>query len=224
MPQSRRAQSAPPTEAAKIAAASTEPAAWAAAPPAGDDTPIYMSEQPEAEMPDTAPQDADVESHDVGDHNIYERFGRLQHRALRHQIETGSPLPEPTDTSPSAVFAAPTDAADADEAVHTAPAAEPTTDEPMEDRRKVDDPNFPSIFDRRGGGPAPRRSGFPRFGDDLPVDHSVGHDIPSIGADEGEDSEHSGEPSAISTPAEPAAEDMGEAVGFNPDFDVNPFR
>ncbi len=208
----------------EIAASSVEAAAWATAQETVADTPIYMSEQAEEGMSDSVPQfEGVIDAPDAEiDQPIYARFGRLQHRALRRQIETGSALPadaqEPTTASPSADIAAPADDQSVvAEASTPMPATEPTTS--SDERRQTDDPNFPSIFDRRRSGP----SDHARFGDDLPISHSADHDAsPTVDYD-GE-SGQSAMPPESSAPEGPAPDGMDGTVGFNPDFDVNPFR
>ena len=97
----------------------------------------------------------------------------------------------------------------------------------VEGRREVDDPNFPSIFDRRRSTSAAGHHR--RFGEDLPVDQALSHHVPSDPGynpddDESVESELPGAPPTISAPSGPPTVDMGGTVGFNPDFDVNPFR
>ncbi|MFW2383061.1 MAG: hypothetical protein ACN4GZ_15010, partial [Acidimicrobiales bacterium] len=132
------------------------------------------------------------------------------------------PANEPIEAVPSSVFAAP-EAAPEGSTTDVPAAADPAM--PSEDRRQVEDTSFPSVFDRRGTGPA---RGPARFGDDLPVDHSVSHHVPGHHGD-GEDNETDepdlpSAPPTIAAPTGPSAAGAGGAVGFNPDFDVNPFR
>lgn len=233
-----------------IAESSEEAVPWVATPETGDDSPIYLSQQTDQhEEAESGVAAAQPEQGRVGDFS--NRFGRLHNKALRHQIESGTPLPEPvaepdyepinrdSGPVPSTVFVAPTPPNDDPGAEEPSAAVaseslihpQPQEATPIDERRQSDDPSFPSIFDRRGAGPAPQPQSHAQFGDDLPVDHTVSHHVPplTVGAateDDSEDSESDlpAAPPTISAPSGPPVAGMGGSVGFNPDFDVNPFR
>jgi hypothetical protein len=224
----------PTTHDSSLAPAATEAPSWVADPDDFDDSPIHMSQQagdPVGAETSTGEAATGAKPADIGasEGGFSSRYGRLSHRALRHHIETGTQLPqtaaEPADTA-SSVFAAPTDPADTSDPTDTGQAPL-STPGPIEDRRRVDDPNFPSVFDRRGAVQSAHANGAFRFGDDLPVDHSFSHHdkarTEAADSDASESDRPAG-PQTVSAPADPPPEGIGGTVGFNADFDVNPFR
>ncbi|NNE95586.1 MAG: hypothetical protein HKN24_06110 [Acidimicrobiales bacterium] len=220
-------------------AADVQPADYAVT-PAYPDSPPPQERRPEA-PPELHGQDPRID--DV----MKLRLDRRHQRAIRLQMEEGPAASQegpvyrepPVDTAaeptnapvddgvPSPLFAAPeTLVTEVDET------SEPGGDlyrnhdgEIVEGRREVDDPNFPSIFDRRRS--TSSVGSHPRFGEDLPVDQALSHHVPAEhthGDDEGASAEVPAVPPTISAPSGPPAVDMSGTVGFNPDFDVNPFR
>lgn len=93
--------------------------------------------------------------------------------------------------------------------------------EGLAERRLVDDPNFPSVFDRRGAHPIVpvERPAWARFDDDDEETQAAESEVevaePPVLADG---------PPTLKAPTGGQPIGSGGAVGFNPDFDVNPFR
>jgi hypothetical protein len=194
-----------------------------------------------------------------------ERFDRRQQRAMRLQLEEGASshdaaelhaaeqgAMEPSDAAqplfdlpgaeqpqydvadhsaaPSEIFAAPE--SPVVDALSTGEAAIDS------DRRQADDPNFPSIFDRRGTThrDAAEVPGWARFGDsfdDHPSDDAVSTEeaVSQALADESDEADVNDDavelpagPPTLAAPSGPPTVGLGGSVGFNPDFDVNPFR
>ncbi len=110
------------------------------------------------------------------------------------------------------------------EAFAPSPHADTTYGEGLEDRRQMDDPNFPSVFDRRGAHPIVpvERPGWARFDDD---EDDLVEEIaePEAEVDEPRSDIPDGPPT-LSMPTGGQPIGSGGAVGFNPDFDINPFR
>lgn len=99
------------------------------------------------------------------------------------------------------------------------PAATDATGAPA-DRRQHQDPSFPSIFDRRRAGPGFRAS------DDVPNWVSPGSAGDVDEAETGEAPVERKDPPTLApvSATRPEEGELGPSVGFNPDFDVNPFR
>lgn len=118
----------------------------------------------------------------------------------------------PTAT-PAAVFA-------------PSPHAETIYGEGSEDRRKVDDPNFPSVFDRRGAHPIVpvERPGWARFDDDDDDEEVAAVEAAEPEMAAAEAAAIPDGPPTLKAPSGGQPIGSGGAVGFNPDFDVNPFR
>ncbi len=166
-------------------------------------------------------------------------YGRAFDRRQRRSLFDGRPSPETSDVAPttpppensamrplagsSALTGLGAAAATNDDVPRDA-AGEPANDaggSPV-DRRRHEDPAFPSIFDRRQAGPGFRAS------DDVPNWVSPGSegDVDHAEAETGEAPVEGTDPPTLApmSPTRPEGGELGSSVGFNPDFDVNPFR
>lgn len=211
-----------------------------AAPPGTDAVPAGNQVERTAPLPTPAQADGAARRPDLDTGSAlapagdpYGRaFDRRQRRSLRDgslsaevaEVSATTAPPEnrvtgPLTGSPALTSPGPATSTDGSPATGGEPAATDAAGAPA-DRRQHQDPSFPSIFDRRRAGPGFRAS------DDVPNWVSPGSPGDVDEAETAEAPVERKDPPTLApvSATRPEEGEIGPSVGFNPDFDVNPFR